>query len=819
MSTTGQPTPSPSSPSSSQSSGPIHAILEFFSSVKLGITLLFILFVYATIGSAGHYPVIREGGIGWSMQMVRQLRPFELTEFEWFHTWFFIAICALICINVAVTTLRKIPLNRMKLGVWTIHAGVIILAVGSVIYFATKVEGEAPVFRYEALLAVNDNESASLLAVPGTTTTLESPDGPWTATVQSINPNYQLATAGFEGVTDFAITLSLTRPDGSTFFRQLLANHPQFTEDVLPGKGRVKNLPESNGNPIYDPSLTATVAQPAQDTFWITSSWALHLRESGDDNWYQRPIRSGGMTGLPRYNDHLPDKGEVFLPAGARVRVDPIAVPVPATQDNDPLAEAEVRATGFLRYAQLSTRTVPGGDELRPTANITVTYPTGQILRQRLEALNPQRSAAFDGQLSFAWADSEAAFENLKREAQPASIAFIIAGAGAGDNGDALQAVETIAPSDSRAGENAPLKPIGASDWRFRVVGEFPGLEISPGKILSVAVLEIVTPEGETIRRFASSIPGESRDLIGDQPMADPEHGMVTPNPRVQTIYNPTQRGEITIVAGPADDQLRIITRNVFGAVLASPFRPLELIEIARDDAGPTYLQVESYFARGTQVTKPAWIPIEQRNTDVDRLSLLAMAKFEVTRNGETISHWIPFSRYTGPSGDAMALRGTPVNIVPFTFSDGTTIDLVFSRETRPLPQPVVLDDFILTTYDGGFTGTPSIRDWTSIIRFPQSDEGTDSMPVSVNNPAEHAGLWYFQSSWDAPIAPSANSPGSPGLAYTGLGVGNRHGVYTALLGSILTVLGMIYTFYIKPILKRREQERVYRSLSKETRS
>ena len=46
-----------------------------------------------------------------------------------------------------MTTIRRIPFNALKLGVWMIHSGMIILAVGSVIYFGTKVEGDTPVFR------------------------------------------------------------------------------------------------------------------------------------------------------------------------------------------------------------------------------------------------------------------------------------------------------------------------------------------------------------------------------------------------------------------------------------------------------------------------------------------------------------------------------------------------------------------------------------------------------------------------------------------------------------------------------------------------
>ena len=56
---------------------------------------------------------------------------------------------------------------------------------------------------------------------------------------------------------------------------------------------------------------------------------------------------------------------------------------------------------------------------------------------------------------------------------------------------------------------------------------------------------------------------------------------------------------------------------------------------------------------------------------------------------------------------------------------------------------------------------------------------------------------------WDKP--PTESSTG--GMNYTGLGVGNRNGVHIQLAGCCLAVAGMIFAFYVKPILKRRRYE------------
>ena len=77
-------------------------------------------------------------------------------------------------------------------------------------------------------------------------------------------------------------------------------------------------------------------------------------------------------------------------------------------------------------------------------------------------------------------------------------------------------------------------------------------------------------------------------------------------------------------------------------------------------------------------------------------------------------------------------------------------------------------------------------------------------MSVSVNEPKQYQDYWFFQSQWDPPDSTSA------GLNYTVLGVGNRHGVFIMLLGCCLAVSGMIWAFFVKPMIKRKRQRVVY---------
>src|SRR6267142_1409358 len=88
--------------------------LDLFSSVRLGIVLLALLFVYSSVGSAG-VPVKINIFDPAAWVAPRQWRGLEMTEFEWFHWWPFKLIIGLICANIITTTLRRIPLNFINL--------------------------------------------------------------------------------------------------------------------------------------------------------------------------------------------------------------------------------------------------------------------------------------------------------------------------------------------------------------------------------------------------------------------------------------------------------------------------------------------------------------------------------------------------------------------------------------------------------------------------------------------------------------------------------------------------------------------------------
>ncbi|MEC8771023.1 MAG: hypothetical protein VXX19_09275, partial [Planctomycetota bacterium] len=151
----------------------LRPLLNLLSSVRLGITLMVLIFLYSAVGSAGlpvHWNVLRPDA--W----LPLREAFDLSEFRWFNWWPFALLMGLFCVNLSVTTIRRIPFNRINFGVWMIHSGLITLSVGSVWYFGVKVEGDTLVHR-RALSVSWAGETETIAAVPGKRISLRSADG------------------------------------------------------------------------------------------------------------------------------------------------------------------------------------------------------------------------------------------------------------------------------------------------------------------------------------------------------------------------------------------------------------------------------------------------------------------------------------------------------------------------------------------------------------------------------------------------------------------------------------------------------------------
>lgn len=796
--------------------GVLKGVLDLFSSVRLGIVLMALLLVYASIGSAGIiYPVQGAGdfrflGLWFRHDMPRQWRWLELTEFEWFHTPAFNALVLLICANIIITTLRRIRFSVVNLGVWMIHTGIITLAIGSFIYFGKKVEGDAPVLRAALSIAVPGAPAARLPVLPGAGTQVTTSQGDYRVSVQSIDPQWELRTTGEEGKSAFAVSVSVQTPKTS-FVRQVLAGYPEFTEDVIPGRGRVKKLPEFEGRALVDDSVQITLEPPAQASYWVKDSAALYVRTQEDQGghgtnpWSQRPI-----AGLPRYNDYVSSVADDLWPVqsderGNVLRPHPLSVAVPpASGATDPLSGADVRITGFLRYAVMQEGFVEGGTALNPMVELTLGGPDGTTRNMRLLSADPARSRTRDGRIVFDWATSQEDLDALLAHA-PTRLTLALAGT------DVSREIQVPARALADP-ETRPLEPLGDTGWSFRVRELVRRLPLASGETVSLVLLELQTPEGTRLTRWVFEDPARNRDnpLTAENEPAR----VVEPDRRLTTTLElGSEQPDVRIVAGPAPIGVRVYGDQGASSLVASDPAPDARLDLGQGRS----VIVRRVVERARALTKPLVIPWQQREKAADSVQAYTLVRVEVSVGGRRDSQWIPFHRYVMDDPGEASPTLTVFQPAVFTLENGRRVEVIVGRERRPLPTPVILDDFILTSTVGGFTGeTNSVRDWTSVLRFEgPTGQWTDSMRVSTNSPVAHAGFWYFQAFWDAPRSSPQNPDlASAGMAFTGLGVGNREGVYTQLAGSCLSVAGMLYAFYVKPIIKRRRRERVLAGLA-----
>jgi len=776
---------------------PLSVLLRLFSSIRFGIILLTLLFIYSSVGSAGLlYPVHPNIFVtdAWRYVVVRTLPIFEMTEFEWFHWWPFDLMIALICVNLTVATLRRIKFKPVNYGVWMIHAGIIILCIGSVIYFSTKIEGDSPVIRRSVVIELPTGESATLPAVPGNQTLIGSGEHVYSARITSIDPAWEILSGDDMGKRAYAVSVMMQPQNGaSPFIRQLLVGYPQYTEDTVPTGDPQQPFARAIrtlGRPLVDDAIKMRLEYETQQYVYvatnITKAFSLYLRPVGSSEWIERPI-----DGLPMFNDYVGSTSDVWNAPSPLRSLD---IDVPSRAADDPLASQSLRVTSYLKYASLEQRRQPGGERLDPAVSVVIRSAEGMQKQYTLVALDEMQNVAEGGNLHFRWITSMDELEALGEIVEPALIWT--------NPADGTQRRLVIATT-TRLDPQAPWIALDGTGYSYRV----SSLDVVPmptGVTASVAQLEVRTPTRQ-FRRWVSSDPQFNRDLPMES--ADPHGGMggagaLPFDENLDVSYVPGRMPPpVTLIAGPQEHNIGMLL------VLARQepeYRPLSLGKVEDLSQGIT-LELLNYAPRTRTEVRPIVVPREQRNNDVG--INLSMVKVEAPAANGMRSFWVPYHHWPFRNANE-TLRRYNYRPVVVDGPDGVKYEMIFSRQRLPLPKPVALEDFRLTTHVGGFTGTnASVRDWTSVITFQEDGAWTQPMSVSVNAPIEYAGLSYFQAQWDPPMGSRfQGDPTSAGLNYTVLGVGSRHGVNMQLVGCCISVIGMIYAFYVKPYIRRRDR-------------
>ncbi len=756
------------------------------NSVWFGIFLLSLIFIYSSAGSA--YPPIR------------QHPSLDMTEMEWFHWWPFLLMIAMMCINITVVTFKQIPFRKVNLGVWTIHTGILMLSLGSVYYFGTKLEGDAPVFRRRAVIELPGHEPVSMLIRLNNHVSVGTGSDAYHFSVSQIFPNWNIASGDDKGKTAYMAWIDVVTPT-QKYTRQLLAGFPQYTEDILPDRTRAK---KTLGNPLVDDTLSLTLDYEPQDKFFLMDTSALHVRVAGADEWVERP-----MDDLPRYHDHIAARTDAILsPLDRDMPLRPLDMPVPALEKgkpgaaDDPLTEYDVRVNAYLRYAIPAAQWATDGDRLNPVAKLTLKAGPSARLDYDLVAFDARRSTAEQGQIAFRWVASQEALDQLSNPSD-GKLVFHIPETG---QSFTVPIDDVWPPKNETPGVEPEFRPLEGSRYAYRVKSVIHDLVIQSGErsgaTMSVATVELKTPD-RIITRFVANLPDASRDIGDDQ-------RMVQPDPIVNIEFNTGGGGgltaRVTLVAGPDDIGAYILFHGPDGSLQKLPIVPGGSVSLSPGvEAHLIYL-----ITHAEEVIKPKRVPESERQRGTRRH--YAMIRATISKGDWEKTLWLQFNDYALPNEQYRISRRINYSPVSLRLPDGKMVEMMFSRKSHPLPTPIALESFDIDTHLGGYTGdTNTIRDFVSKLRFKTDTGWSDTMQMSSNRPATEGGFWYFQSTWDPP-SPAA---GYGGMNYTGIGVGNRNGVYIQLTGTCIAVAGMLYAFYYKPVLRRRMQDQLRAKLDK----
>ena len=751
-------------------------LINLFSTVWFGITTLTLLFLYSSIGSSGA-PISFAIWEPTAWVNIREMRGLEMTEFEWFHWWPFKWLISILCLNMAIVTIRKIKFTLLTVGVWSIHTGVIVTVLGCLVYFSQKTEGDVLVSRRVVEIRAQGEEPVSMVVTPSNSVT----SGDTTYSISSINPSWELMSGDDSGTIAYAVTISVQGPEKS-FMRQLIADYPQYTEDIVQSNDPKQPMARAKkvlGRALVDESLEMSLQYDEQNTFYVTQSGAMYLRELAEDGtpvtpWIERPIKN-----LPRYNDYISTHDDVWETKGYpyATPLDPLAIAVSPTNQNDPIDD-DIIVSGYLRYAYMDQKMKGGGDALFPVAWVTLRKGDEAQQAAELFAFDPASSTADTSLMAFRWVSNDAALEELENGIMPSLEAEI--------DGTSYQL--QIVPGEE-------FVQIGDTEYEYKINSVQNNLKIA-GRVVSLAI--IVLQRGEqTWERWVFDNPAMTRDVVEDAQHSETTAQLLDEN--ITTVY---RSGDvpITIVGGLEDGSYRLLT-SIRGD--KSTNDPL-VLGVPTPLTGGITLTLDRVEPNAFTETRPIVVPKIQQDPSMS--NMYSMVRVTVPTKEGGISTWLPYHHYAFESTKEAARRFRH-NPTTLQLPNNKTIEIMFSRERAALPRPVILERFEVDSHLGGFTGSSSsILNWRSIIRFL---DGSDTpIAVSVNDPQSYGEYWFFQSQWDPPDG------ASQGLNYTVLGVGNRHGVLQMLLGCCLTVSGMIWAFYVKPMIKRKRQQAVYAGVS-----
>ncbi len=523
------------------------------------------------------------------------------------------------------------------------------------------------------------------------------------------------------------------------------------------------------------------------DHFYDTTDRSLYVRLNGVN------VGQHILYTLPRFHEYTAELGNTSQLDGSDLHdiVPTVSMRDPQTgelaqrtlaQEFQLPAPLKLDIVGYWPYAQIESKYVEDPKATDAGVKITLTNPhTGQGAEEWLVASDPQNSRkSIPGmELEHRNVADAALVAKLKESAGEAHKIEVKVG-------DFAQTL-TVQPGKSY--------PLGKTGYTLAIENFNPAFPAMDGQMVEVLTMMVTTPT-QTFRR--QLIPGRAvtdwkLNVEGAGPMGKRQTKPLDDD--LLTTY--TFEDPFHLQPNQEDEKHTLITTAGGGIVdIHTGLKQPPEIKDAPTGSGKITLAIQGepwtmQFDRRDHVQRidrVVPVPKVQQEGSISQAGAAQVLQVRVTMGDWSKLAYVPFADepyetiWNGPS---IALPGSSARL-----------ELQLGNRRRQLPAKITLKSFELVHYPGGSGLKGPFRDFKStiVVTDPTGNIAPYTAVAHMNNPVHFDnGRWaFFQAAWDP-----------QGQRWTVLGVGSRPGVWIMVTGCIMMGVGLIYAFYLKPVIIR----------------
>lgn len=355
---------------------------------------------------------------------------------------------------------------------------------------------------------------------------------------------------------------------------------------------------------------------------------------------------------------------------------------------------------------------------------------------------------------------------------------------------------------------------IGPTGYSFTVEGFNPSFPLSgtgePVKVLTLMVKNTAAGKESQFRRMVINGRPEIQtdfklNVPGAGPMGQRQKEPLDKDLLITYTVNdthgltPADGSEKHILITTADGGITHLVTSLDQGTARVPLGPDGSFTIGPNDGGVKLLATRIDGLRRSE--RVMEVPPAQRQRLVGESGMAQVISVRLKYGQWSQVVHVPYVPWAlEPVGTSGWSEARPVEIpgVP------AKIQLAMCNTWKAAPARLTLENFELVTYPGGNPATTNLfRDFISTLRIDDSVTGQELVrgQAKMNSPIyfDNGNWLFFQSGYDKEAMATI------------IGVGNRPGVSVMTGGCILMTVGLLWAFYLKPVIIRRRKEKALR--------